>query len=382
MGTVMSRLLCFAVVMTVPLRGAANSFTPDSKIDAPDDVPGDGICASVAGGACTLRAAIEEANALPGADLITLPPGKYKLTLGLPLEITDDLQIQGGIAQTTIIDGHFSPFPAISIMSPAFVAMSGLSIVKGGTIANIENLGTVALFDVIVKHGMGHGIDNGGVATLDDVSITHCKDGGFYNYNTATLTDVTISRNKSHGCDAGGGDVGCSSDAGFENAFGVATLTNVTISGNRAIFLGSGAGFANDRGGTATLTNVTFAGNGISAGGSTIHVASGTVNLKNTIVVGKRNETNNCTGLASVSQGHNIDSGNTCGFASVGDLINTDPLLDKLGKNGGFTQTHALLLGSPAIDAGDNVGCPATDQRGVSRPRGIACDIGAYEFQP
>lgn len=50
-----------------------------------------------------------------------------------------------------------------------------------------------------------------------------------------------------------------------------------------------------------------------------------------------------------------------------------------LANNGGFTQTHALLAGSPAIDAGTNTGCPATDQRGVSRPQGTFCDIGSYE---
>jgi hypothetical protein len=55
-------------------------------------------------------------------------------------------------------------------------------------------------------------------------------------------------------------------------------------------------------------------------------------------------------------------------------------MLGPLADNGGPTQTHALLPGSPAIDAGDNTACPATDQRGVTRPLGAACDIGAYEF--
>ncbi len=57
----------------------------------------------------------------------------------------------------------------------------------------------------------------------------------------------------------------------------------------------------------------------------------------------------------------------------------TNPLLDPLQDNGGPTFTHALLQGSPAIDAAHNAHCLSTDQRGQPRPHGTACDIGAYE---
>jgi hypothetical protein len=56
-----------------------------------------------------------------------------------------------------------------------------------------------------------------------------------------------------------------------------------------------------------------------------------------------------------------------------------DPRLGPLADNGGPTRTHALLLGSPAVDAASTPDCPTTDQRGVSRPQGAACDIGSYE---
>jgi hypothetical protein len=74
---------------------------------------------------------------------------------------------------------------------------------------------------------------------------------------------------------------------------------------------------------------------------------------------------------------------NACGLTNGvnGNIIGQDPNLGPLANNGGFTQTHALLAGSPAIDTGTNTGCPATDQRGVTRPQGAACDVGAYEVE-
>jgi hypothetical protein len=93
--------------------------------------------------------------------------------------------------------------------------------------------------------------------------------------------------------------------------------------------------------------------------------------------------------LAMDSLGYNIDDRNQCGFAGPGDKINTgDPKLGPLAPNGGPTQTVALVAGSPAIDAGDPAGCSdddgvalAADQRGISRPQGARCDIGAFELQ-
>jgi uncharacterized repeat protein (TIGR01451 family) len=121
-----------------------------------------------------------------------------------------------------------------------------------------------------------------------------------------------------------------------------------------------------------------------SAGGSTV--------VRNTIVANNVTQpsgpaVSNCAGVLT-SQGNNLDNGNTCGFTASGDLQNTDALLGSLADNGGPTRTHALLSGSPAIDAGASVSCPATDQRGVTRPQngdgnGAAlCDMGAYELQP
>jgi hypothetical protein len=110
--------------------------------------------------------------------------------------------------------------------------------------------------------------------------------------------------------------------------------------------------------------------------------------MTNTIVANYG--TTNCVGGFG-SGGHNIDSDGSCFDSGGSDLPNTKPQLSVLRDNGGPTRTLALCTGagsapschgvSPAIDAGDNAACPATDQRGFSRPAGAACDIGAYEVQ-
>ncbi len=88
----------------------------------------------------------------------------------------------------------------------------------------------------------------------------------------------------------------------------------------------------------------------------------------------------NCSGKGIESAGHNIDSLDQCTFKAGGDKVNTNPLLAALADNGGPTATMAIGPESPAIDAGD--ACPPTDQRGVARPQGSACDIGAFEYVP
>jgi hypothetical protein len=87
------------------------------------------------------------------------------------------------------------------------------------------------------------------------------------------------------------------------------------------------------------------------------------------------------------SNGYNIESpGNTCGFDQVGDQASVSAVqldLGPLADNGGLTETHALLPGSVAINQIPEAACEVdTDQRGVTRPQGPACDVGAFEVQP
>ena len=94
-----------------------------------------------------------------------------------------------------------------------------------------------------------------------------------------------------------------------------------------------------------------------------------------------------CAGMAVGSSGHNIESpGDTCGLAHTSDVsgISSSALgLGPLRDNGGATETHALMGGSAALDAIPSGNCGLDeDQRGVARPQGAECDVGAFELEP
>jgi hypothetical protein len=185
-----------------------------------------------------------------------------------------------------------------------------------------------------------------------------------------TLNNLTVTN----------GNVGGGFGGGIFNE-GTLTVTNSTLSGNT----GYGGGVYNS--GTATVTNSTLSGNAAAEGGGIWN--TGTATLKNTIVANSPSG-NNCYGPITVG-GYNLDSDNTCGFGtSNNSLSGVDPMLGPLADNGGPTETHALLEGSPAINKGNNAfavdpdGNPLQfDQRGQGFARivGGSVDIGAFEVQ-
>ena len=168
---------------------------------------------------------------------------------------------------------------------------------------------------------------------------------------------------------------------GIYNNNGTLSLVNTTLSGNRAT-AGGGGGLWNNNS-TSVLTYTTVASNTANTAGGGIRMAAGTVVLRNTVVAHNASaavSTENCGGLDPTSNGHNLENLDTCGLSASGDVTNTDPLLGPLVEED-ETWVHPLLDGSPAIDAGLCLpGVTTVDQRGVTRPQGAACDIGAYEF--
>jgi CSLREA domain-containing protein len=271
-------------------------------------------------------------------------------------------------------------------------AFTGGGIYSSGTLTverSFINENTAGISPVLPLRGEGGGVYAGVSANIRDSSIAgnranNTGGGVGSDVGDLTLTNVTVSGN-SAGV-SGGGIAHGTRPTGPQPAS--MTLANVTVSGNSAAT--GGGGIANGGDGntaTANLTNVTMGNNSAgSSGASLANTAGDTVSLKNTILAGSEPGAN-CGGSIT-SGGHNLDSGNTCGLAAMGDIVNnSDPLLGPLQGNGGLTDTHALLRGSPAIDMADNVACPAADQRGVARPidgnsDGVAvCDMGAYEAQ-
>ena len=417
--------LVMAVVLASPAWAA--TFTVD-RIDDPDlsTTPADD-CTDAAND-CSLRGAITAANANAGDDTIDIGvSGELNLTAALP-DLSTNIEIDGpGDDQFTVTRPDTAEnFRIFTVTGDTtVVTISGMTISNGKTPevdipgfstadgGGISNNGTLTITSSTISgnstsNGDGGGISNEAEGTLTITGSTISGNstpnedagfgGGIINVGTLMVTDSTISGNSTRF--SGGGIF---SDTNLSDL--TTTLTNSTISGNTSGFRGGGV--RNVDGLTviefSTITNNTaddLAGSGgvASSGDSSTRteVLSTIISANtNTDVFFDTDPTN-----SFVSKGYNlIGAGNAIGdddpttddnaFDQTGDQTNvTDPKLGALADNGGATQTHALLTDSPAIDAGpptngNPIACPppSTDQRGVSRPQGAACDIGAYEVE-
>ncbi len=386
---------------------------------------------------CTLRDAITAANtdtatggctAGSGADTIELP-ADATITL---TEADNVAGIDSGsnglpsVASTMIVHGNSSiiersnadgtpDFRIFHVAAQGDLTLNDLAVTTGflasntGSGGGILNRGILNLNDSIVSGNVGYGggIYNGGNGKLTVTNSTvngntsigflgGGSGGGILNEGKLSLTKSTVSGNTATSQGGGISNSGSSTlisctvsgntvdgNGGGVSNSGSLTLTNTTVSDNdafRSCCIGDvsyGGGIINA--GSSTLTNCTVSGNTADYGGGIfITDPSGPVTLTNSIVANSIGCVD-CDGIVTHS-GYNIIEDGSC--ISAPTSRSGDPNVGPLANNGGQTLTHALLPGSIAIDAGDCAGgTTTTDQRGVPRPQGAYCDIGAFELQ-
>jgi hypothetical protein len=359
------------------------------------------------------------------------------------LDVTKNLTLQG-TGDGTVITGSGTLSDRLLHVLPGVTATLTNLVISGGNAftngVGIDNAGELHLTSVTVQQNTaidGGGIYNEATGTLfvndSTLSGNHAalgSGGALYNSGTASIDHSSIVQNTATGGGGGilnkgilfvsfstvagnaggngvGGGISNYSDTSGTPTPGFATVTastisgnsvqyggggiinsatmiveNTTISGNSTGFTGvSGGGVYNSFAGSAspvlTLRRVTLKDNTMVGGPSAIYKGSGAdLRLEGTIVSG------GCSGSATITSfGHNLDEGTSCGLAGSGDLTGVgNAKLGPLAQGTGPTATHVPLFDSPAIDVGGTVCVTPTDQRGVARPQGAECDIGAVEW--
>lgn len=273
------------------------------------------------------------------------------------------VDILSNTTQTSNGGGLYNTSAGIADVSQSTFGYNQVALYGGGIYAQ----GQLNLSESHVHHNTsdqdGGGIHTGGILTVTGTTIAYNivsdDGGGITNLDgQVTLINSTVSHNQGLGNNhnTGGG--------GFHQYLDVGTphlhLIHTTIVSNTAV----------------------------NNGGDGLNISEGLATFTNTVIA--YNGTENCKvgGTGSLtSGGYNLEDANTCALTATTDITNTNPLLDSLADNGGPTagagqamETHALLDGSPALDAIPPANCPVnTDQRGISRPQGGNCDIGAFE---
>jgi CSLREA domain-containing protein len=376
-------------VFTISGVTCPDTLTVNVATDEPDAAPGDGICDNGSGG-CTLRAAIQEANASCVSTAVTIdatsvPSGIIILTDPQPLpSIQHDVNLNGPGADNLTVDAN-NLYQVFSINNGRVVNINGLSIAHGDA-----------------GSGSGGGVLNDGTLTMFDCNVFHnnaAKGGGIQNteHGTLTILSSNIESNIANGDGAGIGNSG------------VMKLVNSLIAAN-----GSnrrGGGILNDTGdgsgpGQLSITNSTIVGN----------IADGDNN----------NDTDPCPG-DQPCQGGGIYNGSAVALVNTavgGNFLGNQDADDIKGNNVNAASSHNLIgtggsggltdgvngnqvgvvdphfgsggipePGSPAIDRGDDCVltdiCSAstlgfnvtTDRFGQTRPQGPQVDIGAFELQ-
>ena len=292
----------------------------------------------------------------------------------------------GGLVNDGPHNGPSLPNGPVGSPGSMTIADSMISDNSGPGVSNVAGFLTV-LNSTLSGNSAGQALDGGGImsgplfktpagATIINTTISGNSAPGFGGgvaggYWGGTIVNSTISGNSAG--DSGGG---------ISSTF--VGIMNSTISGNSAGKIGGGIATSG-----SALTNSTISGNSADSAGGIYYVQGPyTSEISNTIFnAGPLGENIVNNGVTVTSHGYNLCSDDGGGVLNgPGDQINTDPLLGPLQDNGGPTLTHALLPGSPAIDAGDPnfIPPPSTDQRGCPFDRVFngRIDIGSFEMQP
>jgi hypothetical protein len=332
------------------------------------------------------------------------------------IDITDAVHTEAGILvnKSVAIQGQGADSTIVQAHTDVNEATDRIFFVADGAVVTIRRM--------TIRHGnpssaprSGGGIRNEGELTVEESIISHNRGsagGGLFNDGRLTLVNCAISSNT-----ATGGDtyLECNTGGGIKNMAGVVTLINSTVSDNTALAKGGGLHIACH--GTLLLVNSTISGNSTTADGGGVYIngvgeftnstiANNSANNGGGVYVAGTREKGVVRGLLNYT--NTIIADNTISFskygtadcflgdyASVGTSINNlvedgscdpahsgDPQLAPLDDNGGDTQTHAPSPDSPAVNAIPTGECIFdSDQRGLARPYGAGCDIGAVELQ-
>ncbi|MCA9236784.1 MAG: hypothetical protein KDA44_15015 [Planctomycetales bacterium] len=336
-------------------------------------------------GDLSLREAIGLANGsldLFNPDVITFDPAVFSTPQTIVLDgqlpaLSGGATIIGSGADLLTVDANYQG-RIFEVLVNSTVDISGVRLTRGDAGA-----------------GPGGAILNSGVLSLNQVEIADSRttgSGGAIDSSGpygSTIQRLTITKSTISGNEAAQG-------GGVFIRYGSGTIENTTISGNSAGRSGAVSKFGGF--GSLTITNSTITGNtaDTTGGGIEKRSFSGALVLNNAIVAGNSlsdGAPSNLTGSGNLSGSYNLLGSGATAFGATNLTGIDDPLLGPLANNGGPTRTHALLPGSPALEAGDpSIASSGSefDQRGlgffrvsdsdISMP-GSRIDIGAYEAQ-
>jgi hypothetical protein len=370
--------VCVAV-LPVQVAGAATDTVTNCNDSGPGSLP-----VVVAGSAA--------------GDTVTLAPTPSctLITLAATIDITTDLTIVGPGAGALAVSGG-GTVGVFDVASGVTASISGLTIEDGNAAAGggIDNSGTldVAACTVSGNNALsGGGILNDGTLTVTGSTISgndasDGSGGGIANLDTATVTGTTLSGNSANSTNAsyvGAPTYDDPAGGGIDDYYGFLTVTASTVSGNSAN--GNGGGISTEFGAMIVM-NSTLSGNGATASGGGIYNYG--IVIAAASIVADSTSGGDCANVRSIRDArYNLDDDGSCGFSSTShSLSDVDPELGLLEDNGGPTETQAPAADSPVLNqippgtmADSTTLCPGTDQRGVARPQGTKCDIGALEL--